>query len=438
MSPGSSRPIRRQVARTAGLLLSLLLVFFADDARAGLLDAVRRPDPATRWEVRSRRDGGNGAVVEASLVSQVWRGISWRHGLRLTRPASVRHSDLAVLIVGGDGERSLVDESRLGAEAGVVVALLRNVPNQPLFGHSEDDLIGHTFEQYLRSGEPDWPLLLPMTTAAVRAMDAVTDLASREWGLALRRFVVCGASKRGWTSWLAAAADRRVAGIAPVVFDNLNIAAQLANQRAVWGRYSPKLGDYVDRGLPALVGTERGRELLSVVDPYAYRDSLGAVAKLGINGSNDPYWELGASSLYWDDLPGAKSLLVVPNDGHDAGSDGRVPATLAAFVERVAEGRPMPELRWADGGGLGAAALTSSQEPANVSVWRADSPSRDFRAAHWQRVATRREEARFVAQIAPPEDSFVAVFGEAQYAKPGGVFSLSTPVRITPPPSAPR
>jgi PhoPQ-activated pathogenicity-related protein len=85
--------------------------------------------------------------------------------------------------------------------------------------------------------------LFPMTKAAVRAMDA---LQSVDGGL--RRFVVTGASKRGWTTWLTGAFDERVAGIVPVVFDNLRFEAQLPHQLVTWGRYSERVGDYTGRG----------------------------------------------------------------------------------------------------------------------------------------------------------------------------------------------
>ena len=42
-------------------------------------------------------------------------------------------------------------------------AVVRQVPFQPMFGDlHEDGLIAHTFVEYTKTGDPTWPLLLPM------------------------------------------------------------------------------------------------------------------------------------------------------------------------------------------------------------------------------------------------------------------------------------
>ena len=43
------------------------------------------------------------------------------------------------------------------------VAVLLHVPHQPIFdGKHEDAAIAYTFDEYLRTKDPEWPLLLPM------------------------------------------------------------------------------------------------------------------------------------------------------------------------------------------------------------------------------------------------------------------------------------
>jgi PhoPQ-activated pathogenicity-related protein len=111
------------------------------------------------------------------------------------------------------------------------VAELRLVPNQPVVfqttrrSRTEDDFIAYTWDKFLRTGDEKWPARLPMTKSAVRAMDAVSAfIASQEsGGGTVSRFVVSGASKRGWTAWATAAVDRRVVALAPIVIDMLNL-----------------------------------------------------------------------------------------------------------------------------------------------------------------------------------------------------------------------
>jgi PhoPQ-activated pathogenicity-related protein len=400
-------------------------------ATAGeLADFVGRVDPATQWSEHGARAGGGIRSIELDLASQMWRGRVWHHQLYVTIPDRPRSCDVGVLVIGASARNSFVDAARLARDTGCVVASLGDVPNQPLWGASEDALIAYTFEQHLKTQDWDWPLLFPMTKAAVRAMDAVADVAARDGRGPLRRFVVTGASKRGWTTWLAAAVDSRVAGIMPVVFDNLNFTAQMPNQIAVWGRYSEQLGDYTERSLQALIGTERGRALVARVDPYAYREALARAAKLLVNGTNDPYWELDAVNFYWNDLRGPKSLLAVPNAGHEAGSDPRVQPTLCAFVERIAEGRSMPSFRWVDASQPATATFASDEEPTMVRLWRAESPSRDFRRARWTSSPATRRGDRFVANAPTPGRGFAAFFGEAEYPAAHGMLTSSTPVHI--------
>ena len=95
------------------------------------------------------------------------------------------------------------------------------VPNQPLVfekdgvARDEDDLVAYTWEKFLESGDERWPARLPMTKAAVRAMDAVSAFAASPAGgnATVSSFVVSGASKRGWTTWTTAAVDRRVVAV---------------------------------------------------------------------------------------------------------------------------------------------------------------------------------------------------------------------------------
>jgi PhoPQ-activated pathogenicity-related protein len=148
-------------------------------------------------------------------------------------------------------------------------------------------------------------------------MEAIEQLVEVNLGTHVAGFVVTGGSKRGWTTWLTAAVDRRVSAIAPLAYDNLGMSDQMQYQLDAWGAFSSQVSDYTRRNIPQrlLVGDEPAQRLEAMVDPYAYRDDI-VVPKLIVTGTNDVYWALDAADLYDDDLVGETHRLYVPNAGH--------------------------------------------------------------------------------------------------------------------------
>ncbi|HCK14819.1 TPA: phenylacetic acid degradation protein, partial [Candidatus Poribacteria bacterium] len=69
-----------------------------------------------------------------------------------------------------------------------------------------------------------------------------------------------------------------------------------------------EIGDYTIRGIQDHLGTEVGQNLISIIDPYSYREQL-TMPKLSVIGTNDNYWVLDALNLYWDGLPVPKYVL---------------------------------------------------------------------------------------------------------------------------------
>lgn len=52
--------------------------------------------------------------------------------------------------------------------------------------------------------------------------DAVTDFAMKQGFAEIKKFMVAGESKRGWTTWTTAAVDKRVFAAIPIVMDMLD------------------------------------------------------------------------------------------------------------------------------------------------------------------------------------------------------------------------
>jgi PhoPQ-activated pathogenicity-related protein len=441
----------RWIRFSALLLFALPSAALARGPLSGpLAEYVAAKDDSYAWTKRSEGSVLTCKYVELTLTSQTWRGIPWKHQLFLIKPAQVdpnaKHALL--MISGGNWKDELADpktqiklpgEAQLFALAAeqmkLPVAILMHVPQQPMFdGKREDQIIAMTFREFLKSGDPNWPLLAPMVKSAVKGMDATQEALQKEWGLDVKTFTVTGASKRGWTTWLTGAVDDRAVAIAPMVIDMLNMSQHTKLQRASFGgKPSEQIDDY--KGLDEQIDTPRGAALRKLVDPWEYRERL-TQPKLIILGTNDRYWPLEACSLYWDDLPGEKHLIYVPNNGHSLPDRARIIAGLNAINRRVVTGQPLPKLDWSFRNGEGNVQLnvTSDVKPSRVRAWTATAKTRDFRDSKWTAAdAGSTDAAGFVSRLPVPGDGFAAILGEAVYFEGSdNEFSLSTNVRIVP------
>jgi PhoPQ-activated pathogenicity-related protein len=411
------------------------------ETRTNLPCYLRRHDPDYSWKLIGRDPTREGVVHAIELTSQVWRGHVWTHDLRVYEPAGLACPDvILLLIVGGSNDRVPEPEDDdvgfdLARTCAARCAILRQVPNQPLLGGMmEDALIATSFLRYLEEGDEEWPVLFPMVKSAVRAMDALQAWAGMVVGPAAERFVVAGASKRGWTSWLTAALDDRIAAIAPMVFDTLDINTQCNRQLEVWGRYSEMIEDYSRRGLLGRDESTGVPRLWQLVDPYSYRDRI-ALPKLLINGTNDRYWPLDALNLYWDDLRGPKQVVYVPNAGHGpAAHHDLARRGVGALFRHVVAGRPLPALSWEhDATRDGPLRLRVEAEPAphSARLWVARSSSRDFREAAWTPEPMRHDGSAWVGSVPGPNGGAVALFGDLTFEIEGLTYHLSTQIRQT-------
>lgn len=408
---------------------------------------VARDDDSYQWKVRREGKVGTTEFTELILTSQTWRDIPWKHQLFILKPASVkRDTRHALMFIAGGSWKDRLDDSprdeKLPGEARLLaavaeqlktpVAILLQVPHQPIFdGKYEDQIIAYTFERFLKTGDTDWPLLLPMVKSAVRGMDATAEFSKEKWSLDVQTFTVTGASKRGWTTWLTGAVDKRVTAMAPMVIDVLNMAPQMRHQRKAWGDLSYKINDYSERGLTEQLESEGGSTLRSIVDPYSYRKRL-TQPKLIMIGTNDHYWPLDALNLYWKDLAGPKYILYVPNNRHGLKDYARLVSSLTALHQHAIEQKPLPELSWnfTNGNAKLTLEVRSDIKPQKVDAWLAVSKTRDFREAKWSSRSTKRDGKRFTYEIDLPDEGYAAMFGEAVYNGESLPYFLSTNVQI--------
>lgn len=409
--------------------------------RAGELEIdkfLSKPEPEFAWKVMDERAIAGGKVMHVSLTSQRWQNILWQHAMMVYEPPQVAHENqMLVFVTGGaigrtPGEKDIEMGMAMANLCGARVAVLHQVPNQPLMGgRVEDDLITETWLKYLESGDASWPLLFPMVKSAVKAMDALEQLAqSRRWAKP-DGFVVSGASKRGWTSWLTAATDRRIKATAPMVIDMLNFNKQIPHQYKYWGKPSEQIIDYTSKGLVREDGRPRpGLEttLWEMMDPFNYRQRV-TMPKLLIVGASDRYWTTDAMNLYWDELSGDKFIFRGANAGH--GLEGRrdeALSTLGVFFRHVANGKTLPVLDWtperkADSIGV---AVDSDKMPTAAKLWVAISPTLDFRESRWESQPMNRVDQAWIGKQKIENGNHVAVFAELMYDYEGIPYYLST------------
>ena len=418
---------------------------------------VAAPDDAFAWKVANTVKAGGMTATLIELTSQRWLTEAeveqpvWRHWLWVIAPEKVTSDIGFMAISGGRNDRNPPNApaawlADLARETGTIVTELRMVPNQPVVfkddpehkARIEDDFIAYTWNHFLRTGEERWLARLPMTKSAVRAMDAVSAFTASAAGGShqVSRFVVSGASKRGWTTWTTAAVDSRVVAIAPAVIDLLNVEPSFIHHYRAYGAWSDAVKDYEEQGIMNWIGTPQFRALLKIEEPYEYRDRL-TMPKLLVNASGDQFFLPDSSQFYFDQLQGEKHLRYVPNTNHGLEKSDAI-ETIEAFYTSIVTNRPRPEFTWTfekDG----AIKVVAKDRPEMVTLWQATNPdARNFRLdaigpAYKSTVLTPSGPNTWIARVPKPAKGWTAYFVELTFASGGTLpLKMTTAVRVTP------
>ena len=436
-------------------------------------DYVAAPDPAFHWEHASTIQGQGTTTYVLDMTSQSWRNASevdrteWQHWVSIIRPHAATSNTAMLWIDGGSNHDNpppptsvnlLLEQVALISNS--VVVNLSYIPNEKLKfadeadprymagGRTEDQIIAYSWDKFLRTGDPTWPLQLPMTKAGVRAMDAVQQFmpSAPAGALAIDDFVVGGGSKRGWATWTTASVDTRVKAIVPAVIDVLNVETSLRHHHETYGFWSYALDDYADMGIMDWIGTAQMASLMDIVDPYSYRERL-TTPKYIVNSTGDEFFLPDSSKFYFDDLPGENYLRYVPNTNHSlAGSD---PLTsLVAFQRAILADADLPEFSWT----LDADMITvqTVDAPIEARLWQATNhTARDFRlypdgpgagtGPVWAgSLLTDQGGGVFIASVAPQPGAWTAFFVELTYNSGvvGLPYTFTTQVHVIPTPAS--
>ncbi|NHB91130.1 PhoPQ-activated pathogenicity-related family protein [Photorhabdus cinerea] len=274
-----------------------------------------------------------------------------------------------------------------------IVISISNIPNQYLVyrddgkSRKEDDSVAHSWTLFMNKPEKQSliPLHIPMATSVSQAM-TLAQQELKQWNI--NKFIVSGASKRGWITWLSAIADTRVDAIVPFIIDILGTREAFKHIYQSYGKNWPiAFYPYYQEHVDEKIDTPAFSKLMQIEDPLQYLgtnyESRLAIPKYIVNASGDDYYAPDNARFYYDILPGDKSLRVAPNSDH-RGIGNFTEQSLITFINRLQQSIPMPKLNVTLHSQQNSQILTVdfSEKPEKVIRWTATNPiSRDFRYA---------------------------------------------------------
>lgn len=290
-----------------------------------------------------------------------------------------------------DVDIAVVTQVAIGT--GCPAVAIYEIPNQRIcwyddptnpYCDSEDGAIAYTFNRYLyRNKSAEWLLLFPMAKAGIRALDAIEEISAQVFHQPMTKFIVSGASKRGWTTWLVGATDykNRVIAIVPVVLDALNFGSFIHRQWRSYNAFTFALRPYADFGLTGATDMETFQTWSTEIDPYYYRERL-TMPKFAINAVGDEFQLLDDQAHWAHDMPGEMKTILIKDADHILITNfGLVIQAAVSFCQSVVFGIARPSYTWMIDPLSGQIKVTTNVAPLSVSLVQTTIPTkqRDFR-----------------------------------------------------------
>ncbi|CAH1784287.1 unnamed protein product, partial [Owenia fusiformis] len=298
-------------------------------------DYVNRTDPNYAWNQVAEYRRERATVYCINMTSQMWKDSSvhsqplWWHQLIVAIPDNVQYFDSALVYIstGSNTDTDPPPETdwRVNASAAFasemrgVAAYLKQIPNQPIVFTAdetqtrrwEDRIIGWTWRRFVmeeNGTDPEILLRMPMIKAVVRAFDTVASFTNQQDNrFNIDKFIPAGESKRGWTTWMVGAVDRRVVGIAPMVLSFMNFKPMLQKYWRSLGGWTFAFNSYWREGLTTQIGAPLMDRMADHIDPYSYRDRLN-MPIFYMAAGGDEFFPPDDTNLFWDELKNPKMV----------------------------------------------------------------------------------------------------------------------------------
>lgn len=395
-------------------------------------------------------------IFQAS-TTDVIKPTIWKHEIDIFVPIENSHVDTAALYITGGYINSKIlrnnTPDKLIAQLiqHNIVIVLKDDPNQYLTINNkqlkEDEIIAFTWNRFIHNPKLSYyPLHIPMAVAAQQAMTVAQNIL-RQHHISINHFVVMGASKRGWATWMTALLDPRVISMIPIVVDVLNLEKQISHINKVYPQHWPiALNDYYLQHIPEYANPHSSfysnyLKLLQLEDPFtyfnvaSYQKKLTKISKYIINASGDDFFPPDSSQYYYHALPAKKLLFYLPNSGHYieySPSVSQLASSLSAFYKRIISHQALPVLTW-NRETTGKLKIHYSEKPSKIIMWSAENPiTRDFRyscSIHYRPMELKADEPETELTIPSAKQGWKASYVELDFADG---LRASTPIFISP------
>jgi PhoPQ-activated pathogenicity-related protein len=391
-------------------------------------------------------------------TSDVIKPNVWKHEIDIFVPKENPNVDTAALYITGGYTSSKIIRNNAPDKLisqliqHNIVIVLKDDPNQYLTINNkllkEDEIIAFTWNRFIHNSKLSYyPLHIPMAIAAQQAMTVAQNILRQHHHIRINHFVVMGASKRGWATWMTALLDPRVIAMIPIVVDVLNLEKQIPHIYKVYAQHWPiALNDYYLQHFPEYANPSNTffsnyLKLLQLEDPFTYftvapyQKKLAEMSKYIINASGDDFFPPDSSQYYYPALPEKKLLFYLPNSGHYieySPSVSQLASSLSAFYKRIISHQVLPVIIW-NRETTGKLKIHYSEKPSKIIMWSAENPiTRDFRyscAIHYRPMEVKADGQETELTIPNSKQGWKASYVELDF--PDGL-QTSTPIFISP------
>lgn len=185
-----------------------------------------------------------------------------------------------------------------------------------------------------------------MAKAAFQSMRAAQDFVNNKLKVAeVDNWIVTGASKRGWTTWMVGASDCsncvNIAAIMPLVPIEPNLIEGAHIQWQSYGGWTFAFSDYTEAGIMQWLDDDIYATMETFLDPLSYKDRLAKIPKYIVLSSDDEFMLFDWTSKYFDQFKplGETKLLIAPNSEHSLATGiPDVVTSCGTFARSIAMG----------------------------------------------------------------------------------------------------